>query len=212
MKFKDACDKTQKWIKYNSKQHIVDSTALIVVASPIASVMEVFTTTMTNDISIRARFFAAGLVYAGIGSLLARGRDGWRKLFKVTQKSKEKVQYVCDAVYGAVFNLGFQPVFYYIAGSRDITQIATLTVIGMGLGTLTGGIIGHSIDVFRDLTGIKESERLPKYIKELGPKMKIAVAAGLITAFFGISSGIYKTNSYFDSKNNPPDKSASAIE
>ena len=111
MKFKDACDKTKKWIKYNSKQHIVDSTALIVVASPIASVMEVFTTTMTNDISIRARFFAAGLVYAGIGSLLARGRDGWRKLFKVTQKSKEKVQYVCDAVYGAVFNLGFQPVF-----------------------------------------------------------------------------------------------------
>ena len=79
---------------------------------------------MPNAISIRARFFAAGLVYAGIGSLLARGRDGWRKLFKVTQKSKEKVQYVCDAVYGAVFNLGFQPVFYYIAGSRDIKQIA----------------------------------------------------------------------------------------
>ncbi len=180
-------------VKDNFTYHLVDSTALLAESIPIFAAFETGIAGMSNDVSINAKLIVAGLTYAGLGTALAKGRDWWRKTFKVGDTTTEIVQLLHDTAYMASFNLFASPTIYYASGSRDLEEIAIGTACSITLGSVNGGLLGYAIDTFRDLTGLKECERpsYPNFLKKQSPKVKKMIATGLVAGALGLTVGIY---------------------
>ena len=91
-----------------------------------------------------------------------------------------------------VFNLLISPPIYYASGAHDIKQIIGGTVTGVAFGLLCGNLAGYNIDMFRDLTGVKESTRVPKFIRNKSSRMKLGLAALITAASIALTGAIYK--------------------
>jgi len=188
-----ASDKYAK-IKNVLKYHIVDSTALLTFSNPIFSVMETIVSGMSDAESIKSRESIAGLTYLGLGYLYGKGRDLSRKIFKINDQTKEKIQYVHDAVYSAAFNAALSPLIYhFLAGVDDPRKIALGTMSTIGYSLLLGAPMGYSVDVLRDLTGLKKCERksYQQIIQNKSSKTKKFIAAGLIAASIAAMAAVY---------------------
>src|SRR3989344_4326364 len=93
-------------VKDNLTYHLVDSTALLAESTPIFAAFETGLAGMSDEISMNARLFATGLTYlGGMGIAYSKGRDFYRKIFKITDKTRERVQSLNDAAYTGLFNL-----------------------------------------------------------------------------------------------------------
>src|SRR3989344_2903508 len=150
-------------------EHFVDSTAVASAGNPILAAIEVFAAGMTNETSMHARMAGTTLVYMGLGSVYSRGRDLSKRVFNVTKESKESVKKLHDALYSAFYIGITQPPFYYALGARDWKQIAVGAAGAAAVQIFLGPIAGYTIDTYRDFTGIKESERLPYFVKDMSP-------------------------------------------
>lgn len=178
-------------MKKQLKKHIIDSTAVATVTNPVMAGLEIFVAGMSNDVSINARVLGTALTFAGLGSLYSKGRDLSKKIFKITEKTSEKIKQIHDTAYGVAYLLAITPPFYYAAGSRDLKEIAAGTALAAATGILGGGLAGYTVDMYNDLTGIKESERLPKIIKKQNSAIKKGLAALVTAASVGIMAGFY---------------------
>ena len=175
------------------KNHVIDSTAVVIESTPIFSAFEVGMAGMSDDVSINARLIGAAITYGGICSVLTKGRDAWRKLFKVSDTTKERIQMFHDTAYLAAFNLVAAPTIYYASGSRALKEIAIGTACSIAFGSINGTPLGYAIDTFRDLTGIKECERssYPKLLKRQDTRTKKSLAALLTAGTIVLTAGIY---------------------
>jgi hypothetical protein len=173
------------------KTHLVDSTAIMVASTPVFGAFELFIAGMSNENSINSRFLVTGLTYLGLGRVFTKGMDTSRKLFKINKETSEKIKQVHDAAYAVAYNAVMGPIFYYIAGVRDINQVAIGTLCGMSLGLVLGSPMGYTVDAYRDFFGLKESERLPNFIKNQSRKVKLGLAGILAATSFGLTAGLY---------------------
>ena len=180
-------------VKDSLKYHVVDSTALMAVSTPVFAAFETDCAGMTDENSLNARLLAVGLTYAGMGSLFSKGLDVSRKLFKIKPETKEKMKQLHDAAYATAYNLVICPPFYYVAGVREPEQIALGTAAGMGFALVMGGPMGYAVDAFRDLTGLKKSERLPELVSKQNSKVKRGLAALLVGGAIALTAGIYSS-------------------
>ena len=180
------------------KYHLSDSTALLTATTPLFAAFETFMAGISIENSINARLLGTGLTYAGLGRVFTKGMDLSRKLFKITPETKERVKQAHDAAYAISYNFLMSPLFYYIAGVRDIKQIALGTVSSMGLALIAGGPMGYSVDAFRDLTGLKNSERIPKIISKSSPKIKKSLVALLAAASIGLTAEVYNLKTQYE--------------
>jgi len=176
------------------KFHLIDSTALLTVQFPIFALFETRVAGIDNANSIHSRILSAAIFYGGVGRLYTKGMDASRKLFGIGPGTSEKLKHTHDAVYAMGYGLVTSPLFYYAAGVRDFKQIATATAVSMGLSLTMGGPWGYTIDAFRDLTGLKESERLPESISTRCSRTKKAIAALAIAVSLALTAGFYLTN------------------
>lgn len=187
--------KTQKAKKVfdNLKYHVVDSTALLASSHPIFSTIDTMVAGMSDDVSINARLCITGLTYAGLGWVVGRGRDLSRKLFNITNKTRERTQQIHDSLYLATINLPLGVGLYVAAGETDIKKIAIGTGMGMLFGAFMGPWVGYAIDSFRDLTGLDECQRrlYPNFIRNLKPRVKKELAVALTVASVGLMSMVY---------------------
>ena len=180
-------------IRHNLKFHLVDSTAILAESTPVLAVFETQIAQMSNEISMNARLIAAGITYfAGTGYIYGKGRDLSRRLFSIGDETTEKVLALHDAVYLAAFNLVIAPPIYFAAGARDLKQIAIGTATAMAFGLVNGGPLGYAVDLFRDLTGLKECRR-PSYrfLKKQSPRVKRVLVVLLTAAAVAVTGGIY---------------------
>ncbi len=178
----------------NLKYHVVDSTALLAESTPIFAAFETGLAGMSDEISMNARLFAAGLTYlGGMGYAYAKGRDLSRKLFKIKDTTKEKIQSFHDAAYLGAFNLVAAPAIYLIVGARDPKEIAIGTASAIALGVVNGAPMGYAVDLFRDLTGLKECERpsYPNILKKQKSRTKKGLAALLTAGAIALTAGVY---------------------
>lgn len=186
--------KLGKNLKESLKMHIVDSTALITATVPILAAFETYVAGMSNENSINSRLLVTGVSFAGMASLFSKGMDLSRKVMHIKPETKERVKQIHDAAYSTIYNVLISPPFYYAAGVRDVKQIAIGTATIAGLSLFMGGPVGYAVDSFRDLTGIKESERLPNFVQRQNKNVKRGLAALLIASSFAITSGVYESN------------------
>jgi hypothetical protein len=188
---KDLVQKVKEGLKY----HVADTTSLQSMCTPIAAAFETFFAGMSNETSMNARLLGYVLAYGGLGKVYSKGLTLSRRLFKITPETKERVKQLHDAAYGAAYCTLISPPFYYAAGVRDLKQIALGTAASTVLGLGMGGPAGWALDVFRDFTGLKESERLPKCIKNQSKNVKKGLAVLLIAGTIGLTAGVYSLNS-----------------
>lgn len=175
-----------------AKYHIVDTTALLTSTSPIYAAMEVGISGMSDEVSIGSRTTVAALSYFGMGLAFARGRDISRRIFKITNDTKERLQVFHDAAYATAFNSVIAPPIYFSMGA-DLKQAVIGGVMAGGLCTVMGPIMGYSVDVARDLTGLKECQRTsyPKLAKKQRPLVKKGLAALLVAGSIAATAGVY---------------------
>lgn len=178
----------------NLNYHLVDSTALLTLTNPIFSVIETIGSDMSNETSINARILATGLTQIGFGRLFTKGLDISRDYFNINNEATEKMKYLHDSIYAGLYNIAITPAFYYASGARDLKEIALGTAFSIGLAFLSGGVLGYTVDNFRDLAGLKETERIPQFVKKQTPKMKKILATTLVAGSIGLMSGIYAFN------------------
>ncbi|MEK6891075.1 MAG: hypothetical protein AABX03_02965 [Nanoarchaeota archaeon] len=201
--------KIQKFGKY----YLVDSTSGLTESTPIFAAFETQIVGMSPEVSMNARLYTAGLTYLGTGYLFAKGRDSWRSMLNVNDESSNKVQGITDSLYGGLFTLAICPPLYMLSGSRDFKEIALASVVSAGLATFNGFFAGYAIDLGRDLTGVKESARIPKTIKNRSKTFKRTLALGLVAASLALTAGVYSLseNKIQDRNENPIVNSQQAI-
>ncbi|MFH1456317.1 MAG: L-alanine exporter AlaE [archaeon] len=174
-----------------ARQHVTDSVGLFVVSTPLGAFLENVLAGMSDEVSFKSRAIVGGLYLGGLGGIMGYFRDKSRKLFHVTDKTKEGYQQIHDMAYIATVTAIVNPLIYLGAGAKDAKEIA----LGTGFATLTalctGGIMGYSVDLFRDLTGYKKSERIPQSISYARPYFKKSLAAGILTTSIGLAGLVY---------------------
>ena len=184
--------KISQKVKDGLKSHIVDSTAILASTNPLFAGLETMLLGMSDEVSLNARLLATGLTYGGFGFLISKGRDLYRKLMNVNENTKESTQKFHDALYMGLFQLGIAPAFYYVAGARDLNQIIGGTLTATAFGLSSGALVGYAIDSYRNLTGIKESPRIPETIKNKSSKFKLVLAAAITAASIVLNAGVYQ--------------------
>ena len=174
-----------------TRQHITDSVALWLVANPPNAFIENVVAGMSDEVSLHSRLIAGGLFLGGLGGVLGYVRDKSRKLFRITDTTKEKFQQLHDMAYIGTATLVVNPLIYLGAGEQDISKIVVGTLLATGIGIGIGGPMGYSVDAMRDLTGYKSSDRVPEIIRDRHPSIKKTIAAGLLAASVGLTGLIY---------------------
>jgi len=170
-------------------KHVVDTTALNTTANPLLGSLEVTLFQMTDDNSLDARLFATKWGYLGLAAAFSKGRDVSKNYFNITDESNERDKKAHDAKYAIAFNTVFAPIMYW--GEPDIGKFAAGVGTVMALSPFLGMVGGYSIDVFRDLTGLENSERVPNLIQKQRPSIKKGLAAFVTAASVAIMVGIY---------------------
>ena len=205
--------------------HLVNTTALNAVATPPYAALEVGLAKMTDDISLGSRLTAAGLGYAGIAWLYSKGRDLSKRVLQITDKSKERIQAVHDAIYTAAFN-GVACFPLYLWMGADSKQAAIGSLIGAAVSVPLGPVLGYAVDAAGELTGIRpnhrishsfdslaetlekrnilkptlhylanKSRRVGEFVSELRPRSKKTLAALLLTGSIAATAGVYALTS-----------------
>lgn len=177
---------------------MIDTTAVITESNPIYCAFEVFGPAhMSPAMSMNSRIVATTLGYLGLGYLYSKGRDLSKRIFHITDQTKERIQSHHDIAYTVAFNLALSPPMYAasqaLAGEElNWEKIAAGTATSLIIGAVNGIPLGYTVEIFRDLTGIKECHR-PSYafFKEKSSKVKRLALASLISLSIGALGAIY---------------------
>jgi len=147
-------------VKRGIQYHLVDATAMLAESTPVLAAFETGIADMSVQVSLNARLIAGMLTYfGGTGYLYAKGRDLSRKLFKIQDGTKERIQHFHDSAYLGAFNLVIAPLLYVASGARDRREIVIGTATAIAFGLVNGGPMGYVLDMFRDLTSLKQCNR-----------------------------------------------------
>jgi len=174
------------------KEHIVDATALALSTNPIFAFSENVMWGMTDEESFKARALMSLIGYLGLATIYSRARDFSRKHFSIDDKTKEGIQWIHDTSYAMAFNAFFAPAVYMATTEADLGQLIGATITAMAFAPITGYVGGYAMDGYRDLTGIQDSQRVNRKIRNLSPKLKLGVAALVTVGLIGVHAGIYK--------------------
>lgn len=172
------------------KKHLVDSTAIYASSTPIYTLFENVVLGMSDNVSMSARATTGVLTYLGMGFAISKGRDISKGLFGIDNSSSGRAQTFHDAAYLTGFTTVVSPFVYAVSGASLEENVAG-TLTAMALAIPVGPIIGYAVEVFRDLTEIEESRRVPETIKRAPPTIKRCIAGALVAAFLGSAGLIY---------------------
>ncbi len=181
-------------LKKELRYHVVNSLAQLTLASPIFALYEISVVNMSVYQSFSTRCWAAAITFAGVGYLDARVRDYVRKKLSITDQTEEKKQKKVDRRTKMVFNAARAGITYLL-GLKGQEPTKLLRGVGLGVvyGKLFGAKSGYMMDLYKDLSGLTKSKRIPEKIQNLNSKTKKLLMAGIISTSIATTAGIYKT-------------------
>lgn len=183
-------------VKKGLAEHLVDSSAIVTVSNPLFTAIEITAGGMSNDLSQKARTLGILTLYGGVSFLIDKGRRVSRRIFKITQESRERAQWLHDTLYLATFNALTAPGFYYFAGARTFREYAVGTLGAIGFGLFGGGLMMYAKDAFRDLLGLETCRRraYPDLVRRQNPKIKKGLAVAVAAGSLALMNLMYSLN------------------
>jgi len=175
----------------NIKEHLVVSVAGLAEATPIFAFSEKVISGMSDQVSLDARYLATAITFAGSGWAYNKGRNLWRKRFDITQKSREWAQQKHDMIYGGLYSAALTGPIYLATGETDPWKLGIGTLCAGAIGAFNGGVVGYTLDLFKDLMGLEDSVRIPKLISSQSSGKKKGLAALICAASLAVTMGIY---------------------
>lgn len=173
-------------------RHVVDSTAILMAMTPIYIFVELVILRMSPDVSFRARLVIVGMTYLGTGLLVAKGRDLSKRVFGLDQLNvAERKIIIHDLFYLVTFNAVFGPIVYLLSRA-SWSELLQGTLFAMGLSFFTGPVNGFFIDAVGELTGLRQSDRLPGPIHTLSRWTQLTIFFGLLAIWIGGFVLIYR--------------------
>ncbi|MDP4039219.1 MAG: hypothetical protein Q8P57_01405 [Candidatus Pacearchaeota archaeon] len=186
-------NKLEQIIKHELQYHAVSSLAQLSLATPIFALYETTVANMTVEQSLSTRYWATAITFAGVGYLDEKVRNYVRKKLDITDQTEEKRQKKIDRRTKMVFNTVRAGVTYLLGlKGRDPTKLLRGVGLGVIYGRLFGARSGYMMDLYKDLSGLTPSRRIPERIRNLKSRTKKLLMAGLIAASIGTTAGIYK--------------------
>ena len=196
-------DTLVKRVKDNLVYHVVDSTAIWAETTPLYAAFEIWVAGLPEDVSQNARIISVGVMYCGLGFMYGKGRDIWRRVFRINQKTKERTQQLHDLAYTGVYSLILSPPIYLASGANSLKEIVAGTALAVVLGAANGPILGYAVDLLRDLTGLRECRRpsYPNTLKNHGKGIKKGIASLLVAGTIGLTALVYALSSNKETAN-----------
>jgi len=181
-----------KSFRQKAYEYVVETVGISTEVTPFFAAYETLVVNMSNDVSQDARTYGAVILFMGLGALFQKGRESSEKFFRIAQRSSW-VRPVHDIAYNAVFSAAVAPPLYFLSGEKELEKIFWGTVGGAVIGIINGIPVGYTLDVFRDLGGIKVCERpsYPPFLRHASASRKAVCALGLLFASGAFTTGIY---------------------
>lgn len=186
--------KLKETIRYELKRHFCDSTAITTLFLPLHAFYETFGVGMSNAVSFNSRLMNTGLTYAFLGSFTKIRDFSKERIFKIKESAREIYQYAHDGLFAATCIVGLKPLVYLASGETDWKKILFGTLGSVGIGSLLAGPTCHLVDIYRDLIGIRESERTPNFLQAQPPKIKKTIATAALSTSLALTGLIYIFN------------------
>lgn len=172
-----------------NKKHIAEAISFTTFVTPIGAGIEKLAS-MSDLKSAKTRAITAGVLYLG-WSEVVKLRD-WSKIkVGITKESNWVPKYLFDGAFALASTSIIRPIIYLAAGETDWGKIAFSSFSIMAASLALGGPLLHFIDIYRDFTGVRETERLPEFIKRLPPKAKKSLAVASTAVAIATTSMIY---------------------
>ncbi len=180
-------------IKHELKRHLVDSTAMVTIATPLYASLETMVVGMSNSVSLNSRALGAAITYAGLGSL-TKIRDLSKNMLGINKKSKEIAHGLHDVLFTAAAVVGTKPLIYLASGESDWKKIAFATLATVGAGAAIAYPGGYLLDNYREILGIKEAGRVPEFLKKQSPAVQKTAVAVVTTGAMLTTGLVYLVN------------------
>ncbi len=181
-------EKAIRLVKDHGLYHVVNSTAVCVVATPAFTLFERLLG-VDRHVSENARILALFVTYGGFGYVLSKGQDIWRKWFDVEQKGRKRLH---DTLSITAMNLIASPVFYHFAEAHTIDDLLKGTIIATGMALAMGGIYGIARDVYQDLFHLPHGKRTPYRIRQSSLPVRWGLAMGIASLSLAATLGLYQ--------------------
>lgn len=197
MTFKEKKEKVVKFLA----RHCVEATALTTACNPIYAFFETIISRIPNEISIHSKYTGSLLSYIGLSKLYVEGGKLWDRKFGIDENTPLEKRIRHNKLYTAAFNAGFSVLFYPCNGEHDPLKVAAATATASVFGYLFGDLSRSAVETGHELIGFKESNRTPRFMKNLGPNAKKGLAALLVAGSILAMKGIYTVNPFDNSQN-----------
>ena len=172
------------------KKRFVESSAILILATPITVALETLAAGMTDEVSLKSRVGSVINIY-GLIPIAMKGRELTRKAAGITDQSSRKVRDLHDACYGLAYSAIIRPAIYLASGERDLEKILWGTLLTSAASFVIAPAALGYVDVFKDLVGEEPSERTPKWLRNRSPAAKKCITGGLITTSAAATSLVY---------------------
>ncbi|MFA5856276.1 MAG: hypothetical protein WC867_02895 [Candidatus Pacearchaeota archaeon] len=134
------------------------------------------------------------LCFAGIAYLYNGIRKLYQKSVGVSEKTSEKMMMVHDGIVGVINSIVISlPMSYFIGGVDDPIKLAKSAALYSLCNIPMGYINGYSLDLHRDILGVKKSDRIPSLISNSSDNLKKLYAVGLTVASAGLTFAYLKS-------------------
>lgn len=179
--------------KENVKAHLADSAAVTTILTPMASFIDTYFAGMTDLSAIKSRLLVTGLTFGGLGSLISRSGDIYRRSFGIESESK-KDNFRWDAVRLSVVSAIASVPLYLMFGVNSLYA----GLAGMGITAVSHPIALGTTNLFRNVAGLKTSYPL-SFLKDIKPKTRKGLVGLMVATSIASTTAVYNFNSDTDS-------------
>jgi predicted GNAT family N-acyltransferase len=135
-----------RWQETVWGQHLVDSLSLVCAITPLYTLIELFLLQMPGAVVLNTRLLVAAIIFAGLGSIVARLRD---VSLRVCSRAFGRIEgtrlHIHDVGLAWIINGALAPTVYWLSGANP-SQILSGTLTALVVGAVSGPLMGAAID------------------------------------------------------------------
>jgi hypothetical protein len=183
--------------KEKLKEHLVDTTTLSAIASPIFTLMDASIGLISgkewHEASYKARLIGTASGMIGTVFLYENARKRLRAYFDIDDNHHHAPLHDFIYAYPAnvILSAGLYALSSIASGEFDIAKIGASAGIGGVAGMVAGYFAGTRMTILRHLWLGEETSKLPQHVKEYSPLKKRLIGATAVATLAALTCSMY---------------------